>query len=108
MKAKGNWQNQMKEWYNYHLKLQTTIHSWLLLDEVLFFSLTLCQNMSTFYVFCKIVSPKHVLDVFSAPGHWVELFPLALGQATQGTSLEYHKAYLKREFFFLSFYTIPL
>ena len=31
----------------------------------------------------------HVLDVFSAPGCRIELIPFALGQATQGTSLEY-------------------
>ena len=33
----------------------------------------------------------HVLDVFSEPGGRIELIPFALGQATQGTSLEYQQ-----------------
>ena len=48
-----------------------------------------CQDMSTFYVFCKIAILEHVLNVSSEPRHRFELIPFALGQATQGTSLEY-------------------
>ena len=42
--------------------------------------------------FTHRVKCTHILarfDVFSAPGCRIELIPFALGQATQGTSLEY-------------------